>query len=75
MTNVSIKGAIAKIFWVMLGCAFIIVSVGMAWSLVIRGFCTVNLSAKKNIHSLTQADGEYAKDTPVPMVPIKDLAP
>jgi hypothetical protein len=64
MTNLFIKGNIAKAFWIMLGFAVIIVSVGMAWSLVIRGFCTVNLAPKKTVHSLESVAGAYSVELP-----------
>lgn len=65
MTNLFIKGNIAKTFWVMLGSALIILSVGMAWSLVVRGFCTVNLAPKKSTHSLQHSKAFYSVDFPI----------
>jgi energy-converting hydrogenase Eha subunit G len=69
MTNLFIKGNITKAFWVMLGCAFIIVSVGMAWSLVVRGFASVSLAPKKPLHSLMQAGASYSIDPNAPKPP------
>jgi hypothetical protein len=75
MTNLFVKGTITKTFFFMLGLAFIIVSVGMAWSLIVRGFCVVSTAPKKPIHSITQAAGAYSIDLNAPKLPAQGPKP
>lgn len=75
MTSLFVKGTITKTFFFMLGLALIIVSIGMAWSLIVRGFCVVSTAPKKPVHPITQAAGAYSMDMHIPKPPTSGTLP